>query len=187
MNQVVLVGPRCCGKTSVGKEVATVLGREFLDGDILFQAKHGVISDYVARHKWEGFRKAECELIEQICHQYERRPIVFAPGGGAVAHNQGEEYRLRNVVALRSFGDLIYLLPSKDLYESARILIGRQVNDGQSASTRPDLTANSDKVDEMHKMLQLRDPLYREASSMEIITGNMGVVQIAQQIINNFR
>jgi len=61
------------------------------------------------------------------------------------------------------------------------------VNDGQSASTRPDLTANSDKVDEMHKMLQLRDPLYREASSMEIITGNMGVVQIAQQIINNFR
>jgi len=78
-------------------------------------------------------------------------------------------------------------LPSKDLYESARILIGRQVNDGQSASTRPDLTANSDKVDEMHKMLQLRDPLYREASSMEIITGNMGVVQIAQQIINNFR
>ena len=61
------------------------------------------------------------------------------------------------------------------------------MNDGQSASTRPDLTANSDKVDEMHKMLQLRDPLYREASSMEIITGNMGVVQIAQQIINNFR
>ena len=80
MNQVVLVGPRCCGKTSVGKEVAAVLGREFLDGDILFQAEHGVISDYVARHKWEGFRKAECELIEQICHQYERRLIVFAPG-----------------------------------------------------------------------------------------------------------
>ena len=115
MKSLVLIGPRGSGKTIVGKELAVSLDFPFIDADKEFIDRYGNIDNFVSRHNWKEFRRLETELINGICTRYQNSRIVFAPGGGAVAHDQGEEYRNRNVELLREFGLIFYLLPYPDL------------------------------------------------------------------------
>jgi shikimate kinase len=44
---LVLIGYRCAGKTTVGSQVAAHLRRKFVDTDLLIEKHHGVIRDIV--------------------------------------------------------------------------------------------------------------------------------------------
>ncbi|MBS3141245.1 shikimate kinase [Candidatus Woesearchaeota archaeon] len=185
MNSVVLIGARCSGKTSVGRELSSMLNVPFVDADTEFIQANGEIRDFVDKHGWEEFRRAETEIIEDICARY--HGIVFAPGGGAVGHNQGEKYRQRNVELLREFGLVVYLLPYPDLRQSAEILTRRIENDANSVSTRPSLTGNSDSVTEMLLILEQRHSFYLAASHHQIYTGEKLPVEIARDVIRIYK
>jgi len=182
---IILVGPRCCGKTSVGMDLSDMLKLPFVDADKEFVKEYNDISSFVKEHGWPEFRKKESEIIEKICDEYKSSQIVLTPGGGAVAHDQGEDYRKKNEKILRNFGDILYLLPSANLEESALILTERLKKDINSASSRPPLTKESNEYKAMLQVIQKRHELYSKAAHKTILTGKMSIGEITNYILDS--
>jgi shikimate kinase/3-dehydroquinate synthase len=70
------------GKTTIGAEVATRLGRPFLDVDRAVEAEHGPIWELFEKEGESAFRELEARFVRDACGR--REPSVFAVGGGAV-------------------------------------------------------------------------------------------------------
>ncbi len=78
---IVLVGMMGAGKTSVGRRLATQLGRGFIDSDHEIEAAAGMnIPDFFARHGEKAFRVGEAKVVERLLRDDN---IVLATGGGA--------------------------------------------------------------------------------------------------------
>lgn len=79
---IVLVGMPGCGKTTVGRKLAKLMGREFVDSDIEFSKKYGKTAAEVIRESGEAeFRHLETEILKELCRS---SSLVIATGGGAV-------------------------------------------------------------------------------------------------------
>ena len=63
MELIILVGPRACGKTSVGKILAERSGLPFVEADNEFAKHYATISDYVSQNGWAEFRSAEAKTL----------------------------------------------------------------------------------------------------------------------------
>ena len=62
---IILIGYRCSGKTSVGKRLAQKLGWLFVDTDDRLVEKDGrSIKEIVEDDGWEGFRRLEKEVVQ---------------------------------------------------------------------------------------------------------------------------
>ncbi|MFV0522022.1 MAG: shikimate kinase [Mangrovibacterium sp.] len=78
--RIYLVGYMGCGKTTLGRELAEVLGLNFIDLDKFIEAKHfKTISQIFEEHGEDDFRKKEHECLKEVS-EYE--DIVVATGGG---------------------------------------------------------------------------------------------------------
>lgn len=78
---IVLTGFMGTGKTAVGRRLATMTGRTFVDLDAEIIAKHGDISDMFAHGGEERFRAAEREVVAETAP---KRNQVIATGGGTM-------------------------------------------------------------------------------------------------------
>jgi len=97
---VILIGYRCSGKTSVGKILAQKMGLSFVDTDELLVEKHGrSVSEIVRNDGWDGFRGLEQAVIQEVCAQ---DSTVIATGGGAVLDPA-------NVSAMQHSGPVVWL------------------------------------------------------------------------------
>ena len=82
-NHLMLVGMMGCGKTTVGKEIAFLLKRQFIDSDRWIEEREGCSIDQIFSQQGEAaFREIEAECIEEIMDQKEH--CVVALGGGAL-------------------------------------------------------------------------------------------------------
>src|SRR5690606_7318122 len=103
-----LVGMMGVGKTTIGRQLAAALGREFIDLDHAIEARCGVRIATIFDIEGEaGFRRRETATLDE----YTRRPgLVLATGGGAVL--SGENRRMLDergcVVYLRAGVDELY-------------------------------------------------------------------------------
>jgi shikimate kinase len=77
---IVLIGPMGSGKTKLGKRVATILGKPFVDTDRMIVAKHGTIAQLFAEFGEAHFRALERVAVEDALAQ----DAVVALGGGAI-------------------------------------------------------------------------------------------------------
>ena len=91
-----------CGKTTVGKVAARMLGVSFIDLDEFIEQQEGMTIPVIFSKKGEEyFRDCETEAIKQ----FEGKPAVVATGGGALLREinaqaaqkgrQGRVYRHR--------------------------------------------------------------------------------------------
>lgn len=139
---IFLIGPRACGKTSVGRALADRLGLPFIDTDHELVADVGMeIADYVEANGWDGFRDKEAETLAKVA---DGQPCVIGCGGGIVLRPEN-----RTVLAT---GVTFYL--KADPEELARRLAA-DPNEAQ----RPSLTGKSIE-DEVREILEARAPLY---------------------------
>ena len=168
---VYFIGPRASGKTSIGREVARKLGREFVDtDDLVVEAKGMSIAEYVESRGWEAFRDAEEAVLEELGH---RENMVVACGGGVVmrAHN-------REILAR---GTVVYLKVKPE------ILAARLARDPQAAQ-RPSLTGRS--IDEeVRQVLAERQSLYLACANL-VVRDRESITDEVDQIIkeiNKFR
>jgi len=69
-------------KTTLGRDVARVLARPFVDVDEAIAAEHGPIPELFATHGEAAFREIEARFVRETLAQPE--PTVIAVGGGAV-------------------------------------------------------------------------------------------------------
>ena len=96
---VVFVGMPGCGKTSVGKAYAGLVGRSFLDTDIFVEQQGTPIPEIFEKYGEETFRSKETEAIRMLSSMSEK---IIATGGGAVK-------RKENVELMKQNGVVVYL------------------------------------------------------------------------------
>jgi shikimate kinase len=164
---LVLIGCRACGKTSVGKALAQALGRPFVDLDAVLVARAGrSVAAIVAEEGWPGFRRREKELVQ---HYGGLSGQVLAPGGGAVLDPD-------NVHILREHGLVIWLT-------AAPAALGRRLRQDQGTRDfRPSLTG-ADAVAEIEQVLAEREPLYRAAAHLTFDTTALSIDQMVKRIL----
>ncbi len=158
-----LVGMMGAGKTTIGRSLARILNREFVDLDHELEARCGVrVSLIFDIEGEEGFRKRETTLLEECSR---RRGIVLATGGGAILAPENRTY-------LKERGVVVYLRASADE------LFRRVARD----RNRP-LLQTADPKSRIRSLLEEREPLYEEVASLTFETGSMPVAQVVRSLI----
>lgn len=166
-HNLVLIGYRATGKTSVGAELARVLNRPLVDLDQVLVAEAGrSVADIVAQEGWEEFRRREKDLVTRY---RKTRGQVLATGGGVVLDPE-------NVEALRENGILIWLTAE------AAAIQARLEADRPGEEFRPSLTGRGSSS-EVLEVLKIREPLYRAAAQLIIDTTKPSVLQVVQEIL----
>jgi shikimate kinase len=83
--RIVLTGFMGAGKTTVGALLAERLGWDFLDSDVLVEARAAMsVADIFARRGESAFRDLEAEVIREALTSGPGEPFVLALGGGAL-------------------------------------------------------------------------------------------------------
>ena len=156
---VVLIGYRGCGKTTVGRVLAQRLDADFFDTDRIIVQQAGLsIAQIFAAEGEAGFRLQETEVISDLSdHQLKQSSdVVISVGGGAVMSDDNRRRLTRNAT-------VVWLsCPPEVLYQ-------RIVSDPSSGATRPALT-DQDGMEEVRSPLALREPYYRSWADIEFPT-----------------
>lgn len=144
-HNLVLIGQRCSGKTTLGRQLAGLLGRPFLDADEELARTCGRSADQLLAEQGEAaFRTAEVAVLEALAR---RRGHVLATGGGVVLHPGA-------LAALAASGVVVYL--DVPLDERLR---------RQTAAPRARLR-EGDLAEELAALHAERDGLYRAAADI---------------------
>ncbi len=144
---LVLIGLRACGKTTLGREVARRAGRPFVDLDEALAARAGRGADAVLAEDGEDAFRAHEQAV--LLAAADLRDHVVATGGGAVLGGEAFE-------ALARPAFVVYL------HASVETLVARS-----AARPRPPLTGLPPAA-EVAALLARRDPLYRAAADSTI-------------------
>jgi shikimate kinase len=161
---VVLIGYRGTGKSTVGKIVAARLGRTVVSTDAEIVKRTGQsIPELVGQHGWDYFRDLESQVCQELAG---RDGLVIDTGGGAILRSQ-------NVEALKKTGILFWLTASVDT-------ITKRI--GQDTQ-RPSLTGTKSFVDEIQEVLRERTPKYESAADHVIATDGRSIVRIADEVL----
>lgn len=103
---IVLTGMPSSGKTTVGKYLAGITGKEFIDTDDEIVKKIGMdIPSYFAKYGEKAFRDVESEVIGEIS---KKNGLIISTGGGAIL-------RKENVRSLKQNGRVYFLNRSLEL------------------------------------------------------------------------
>ena len=103
-NNIVLIGMPASGKSTVGVILAKVLGKKFIDTDLVIQLREdALLADIIKEKGVEGFMKSEEEAILSVGENN----TVIATGGSAVYGEKAMEH-------LKENGTVIYLKVEKD-------------------------------------------------------------------------
>ena len=160
---IYLVGPMGAGKTTVGRYLAELLNRPFIDSDHEIETRTGANIPWIFEKEGEsGFRVRESNVIE---HLTLRHPIVLATGGGAVTQP-------KNCQLLNQRGIVIYL------YTPVEIQLLRTARD----RNRPLLQVDNPEQ-KLRELLNVRDPLYRDVAHIIVETNQGAARDLAQHII----
>jgi shikimate kinase len=160
---IFLVGMMGSGKSTVGRRLASALGRPFVDSDKEIERRCGVAVATIFEVEGEaGFRRREAALIDELSRQ---PGIVLATGGGAVLLEENRRM-------LRERGFVVYLCASvPELWHRLR-----------SDKVRP-LLRTPDPRQRIAELVEERDPFYRECAHHVVITGRQPADKVVREIV----
>ena len=100
-----LIGMMGAGKTTIGRMLAELSGREFVDTDVLIQNRLGKTIPKIFEFYGEPtFREHESSIVQSLSPG----PYVISTGGGAIMRQENWDH-------LSSIGELIYLQSSPEV------------------------------------------------------------------------
>jgi len=165
-NNIILIGYRATGKSSVGRRLAAELGLGFFDMDQELELRQGQsISEMVADRGWPYFRGLEKELLTELTA---KRGLVISTGGGAILHQDIWPQ-------VKESGLVVWLTADRET------ICRRLLGDDQTASQRPTLTG-TDPYAEIAMVLREREPLYRQGCHFSVDTGAMTIDEVVTLI-----
>jgi shikimate kinase len=151
------------GKSTIGRQLSTVLKKDFKDSDHEIIARTGASIPLIFEIEGEeGFRKREAAMIDELTQLAD---IVLATGGGAVLR---EENRQR----LKERGVVIYLYASLD-----------QLFERTSRDRNRPLLQTEDPRGKLEQLMTQRDPLYREVADMVVHTDDRSIKSVVKEIL----
>ncbi|OAA59665.1 dehydroquinase class 1 [Niveomyces insectorum RCEF 264] len=129
---IFIIGMRGAGKTTAGQWAASLLGRPFVDLDAELERKHGRTIPEMVRGAlgWEGFRKAELELLAEVI-KTKASGYVFSCGGGIVESPEAREL----LVSFHRSGGCV-LLVHRDTEQVIQYLMQDQTRPAYSEDIR---------------------------------------------------
>jgi shikimate kinase len=160
---IVLIGYRGTGKSTVATMLAERLGREVVSTDAMIIKRVGrSIPEIIEQKGWEYFRDQESEVCREVAQQDH---LVIDTGGGAIL-------RQDNVEWFKKSGTLFWL--------TAEVAtIAERIGDD---TQRPSLTGTQSFVDEISAVVKERQPRYQAAADHLVATDQQTPKQVADSI-----
>ena len=163
---IVLIGYRGTGKSTIAKLLAEKLNRPLIPIDELIVKKAGmIIPEIVEKHGWDYFRDLESDVSAEIAN---KDNCIIDCGGGIILREE-------NVKNLKKSGKCFLLKADIDTVIS-RI---------QGDDNRPSLKEGLSFREEQEKVLKEREPKYRAAADVEIDTSSLSIEQSVEKILGN--
>ena len=161
--RLVLIGPMGAGKTTVGKEIATILGCDFADTDALIEADQGKsVSEIFVDDGEAHFRLVEESVVIDALLE---REGVLSLGGGAVM-NDATQAALKASPAKKVFLDISLSAVSPRVgFDNARPLL--MVNPRQKWA----------------ELMTQRRPIYESLADVSIDVSELSIPEITSKII----
>jgi shikimate kinase len=160
---VFLVGAMGAGKSTIGRSLASLMRLPFIDSDHEIEARTGAPVTLIFEIEGEaGFRQRESGVIDELTRT---ENIVLATGGGAVLMAENRR-------CLRERGTVVYLQASLET------LLERTRHDRD----RP-LLQTGDREGVLKRLLEQRDPLYREVAHIVVETTHRPPATVAREIV----
>ena len=161
---IVLIGYRGTGKSTIGRQLANHLHRDFIDTDALLVERAGKSIRQIFEENGEPFfRDLESAVITSLTS---RDNLVIAAGGGVIL-------RPANVTALKKNGRFIWL------QADATTLHTRITADPSTPANRPNLLVGQKGggggLKEIEKLLAIRTPLYHAAADASLDVTHLSV------------
>lgn len=158
MNNLYLTGIMGCGKTSIGRMAAGLLGAEFFDVDKEIEKELNLfISEIFEKYGEAYFRDAESEALQKLSSL---QNAVISTGGGIILRN-------KNIETMQQTGSIVWIKRPIEMIAQC-----------MEASFRPLIADNPQKLVEIYRE---REAIYQ--SSADHIVVNEGPIEEAAQAV----
>ncbi|OOR97107.1 shikimate kinase I [Canicola haemoglobinophilus] len=162
---IFLVGPMGAGKSTIGRQLAQMLGMEFIDTDAEIEQRAGADISWIFDVEGEdGFRKREERIINELT---QKQGIVLSTGGGAIVSKDSRNY-------LSARGIVIYL----------ETTVEKQYQRTQRDKKRPLLQNVEDPRQVLEDLAKVRNPLYEEVADIILPTDDQSAKVMVSQIVD---
>ncbi len=159
---IYLVGFMGTGKTTVGRQLAKVLKRQFVDLDDLIELREKkAIADIFAAEGEAYFRRLEAHTLKEVAKEND---FIVACGGGIVINKD-------NIILMKETGKLLCLSATPE------IILKRT----QGFRHRPLLNVSNPKQ-KVELLFKLRAPFYALADKC-IDTSKLSVKQVVEKVL----
>ncbi len=168
---IVLIGFRGTGKSTVGKLLANRLERDFIDSDKYIESFTGKTIKHIFEEEGEeAFRKIEADVIAKLSRMDNK---IISAGGGAILRED-------NVINLKINGFLVLLEATPEIIHS------RITQDEKTTQQRPSLTDKT-PLDEIKHLIAKREHAYKNAADYTINTSYVACEDIVNEIITTIK
>lgn len=165
---LVLIGYRGTGKSSVAKLIAEKMHAKLISTDELIVKKAGMsIPEIVKSKGWEHFRDVESEVVKEVSKLDD---CIVDAGGGVILRDD-------NVKNLKKNSKIVLLTTDVKT-------IANRIKDD---SGRPSLTGKKSFVEEIEDVLKKRMPKYEKAADFSVDTSKLSVSEVAEKIVERLK
>ena len=182
MKDISLIGFMGCGKSSVGKILATLIPEcRLIDLDTYIEEKQGKnIPEIFNEYGEAAFRRMEREALEEIFSDKSRPRAILSLGGGTVTSEECRQF-------IRQHTDCFYLRATTDALldnleghsEGRPMLSSVQPAEAQSTETSSEREALRHRIE---SLMQTRSPQYLATAHHIIDIDGLSFAQIAALI-----
>ncbi len=168
---LILIGYRATGKTTLARLLAERLGWQWIDADVVIERRAGKsIAEIFAEDGEPTFRDLEARVIADLCG---RERLVLAAGGGAPLRAESRQ-------KMRAGGKVVWLQAPPET------ILARMSGDATTAGRRPDLTDRGPLQEIVH-LLTDRESIYRESAHLSVDTEGRTPEQLTAEILDRLR
>lgn len=153
---IVLIGMPGCGKSTIGKELANALDKEYVDTDELIEKEINTeIKNFLSEENENEFRDIESKIVDKVSLLNNK---IISTGGGVIK-------RKSNIKSLLANGIIIF--------------IDRKIDDIKTDDSRP-LSSN---IEKLKKLYNERYQIYNDVCDYKIIN-DKEIEDALNEIIN---
>lgn len=164
---IALTGFMGCGKTTVGKTLASRLGWPFIDLDLYIEKREGALVREIFSDKGEEvFRAIERDAVREVIDLNKDGNLILSLGGGTILNEDSRELILKSTCCV---------------YLKAGASTIRENLSPAGIAKRPLLAGNG--IDEL---LEKRAPVYGKAQ-ITVETDGLTPMEIAEIIVHSIK
>lgn len=167
-NNIAIIGFWATGKTAVGKKLAKILKKRFVDTDELVVKKAKMsVSEIFDKYGEIGFRELEIPIVKRVSKMSN---VVIACGGGVVLNKINMDYLKQNAVTVYLTTEPEVILSRIKKNEDLRIL-----------------KSNENHLERIKKFLWFRKPFFERFPDIIVDTSNISIEEVVEKVLKKLK